>query len=280
MKTDQSCARLMHRVTFLSGFAILLFGLLLPARAAGQVGSVQVASSDAVLINRSTVAVPFTSAQAAGNLNVVVVAWNDTSSSIASVTDSNGNTYVLAATTGATAVPAPPGQQGVSQAIYYAAAINAGANTVTVTFNQTTAAQSIRMVEYAGLDTAHPLDTSVANNGSTVPADSGAVTTNSANDLLFGAGAITSGFTGSGTGFNTVLLNGFGDIVEDQVVTTAGSYNATATFGAGGWVMQLVAFRAALQTPPAFAAPTIGSLFCFLRSGSRRNSADPNRDQL
>ena len=191
---------------------------------------------------------------------MVVVAWNDTSSSIASVTDSNGNTYVLAATTGATAVPGAPGQQGVSQAIYYAAAINAGANTVTVTFNQTTAAQSIRMVEYAGLDTAHPLDTSVANNGSTVPADSGAVTTNSANDLLFGAGAITSGFTGSGTGFNTVLLNGFGDIVEDQVVTTAGSYNATATFGAGGWVMQLVAFRAALQTPPAFAAPTIGSL--------------------
>jgi IPT/TIG domain-containing protein len=261
VKSNPAYVRLLKRFKFVSGFAMLLPWLLLPALAAGQVSSVQVNSSDAVFINRSTVAVPFTAAQTAGNLNVVVVGWSDTSSTIASVTDSNGNSYVLAATTESTAVPASGSPQlGVSQAIYYAKNIVAGTNTVTATFNQNTAVQSVRIVEYTGLDSAHPLDTSVSNTGSVLTADSGAVTTNSANDLLFGAGTITTAFTGSGAGFTTVLINGLGDIVEHKVVSAVGSYNATATLGFGSWAMQMVAFRAAGQTPPTFAAPTITSL--------------------
>jgi hypothetical protein len=260
VKATSAYEKLLKRVNFLSGFAVLLSWLLLPALASGQVSFVQVNSSDTALINRSVVAVPFTTAQTAGNLNVVVVGWNDTSTTIASVTDSNANTYALAATTESTAVPAPGASQlGASQAIYYAKNIIAGANTVTVTFNQNTAVQSIRIVEYAGLDQSSPLDTSVGNTGSTLTADSTAVTTNSANDLLFGAGTITTTFTGSGAGFSTVLLNGLGDILEEQVVATAASYNATATLGAGGWVMQMVAFRAVGQTAPTLAAPTITS---------------------
>ena len=211
--------------------------------AAGQVSSVQVNSSDAVRVNRSVVSVPFTAVQAAHNLNVVAVGWNDTSTSVVSVTDSNGNTYALAATTESTPVPAPGGLQlGVSQAIYYAKDINAGINAVTVTFNQTTAVQSVRIVEYTASTRCSPLDTSV--KGMVLTADSGAVITNSANDLLFGAGTITTGFTAAGAGFNTVLINGLSDIVEDQVVATAASHNATAVLTSGAWVMQMVAFRA------------------------------------
>ena len=77
---------------------------------------------------------------------------------------------------------------------------------------------------------------------------------------MFGAGTITTGFIGDGAGFTAVLINGLSDIVEEQVVATAASYNATAALRTGGWVMQLVAFRAAGQTPPTFAAPTITSL--------------------
>jgi IPT/TIG domain-containing protein len=261
VKVSHAYEKLLKRFNFVSGFAMLLSWLLLPALAAGQVSFVQVNSSDPVSINRISVGVPFTSAQTAGNLNVVVVGWPDTSATIASVTDSNGNPYALAATTESTPVPAPGGSQlGVSQAIYYARNIIAGANTVTVTFNQNTAIQSIRIVEYTGLDKVSPLDTSVGNTGNALTADSTAVTTNSANDLLFGAGTITTGFTGPGTGFTQVLINGLGDIVEDQVVAAAASYNATATLGSGSWVMQMVAFRAAGQTPPTFAAPTISSL--------------------
>ena len=45
---------------------------------------------------QSTVSVTFTSAQTAGNLNVVVVGWNDTTAAVSSVTDSVGNVYTLA----------------------------------------------------------------------------------------------------------------------------------------------------------------------------------------
>ena len=107
MKTNSAYQKLLQPFNFLSGFAMLLSWLLLPAMAAGQVSSVQVNSSDTVFINRSVVAVPFTAAQTAGNLNVVVVGWSDTSATIASVKDSNGNTYALAATTEATAVARP-----------------------------------------------------------------------------------------------------------------------------------------------------------------------------
>src|ERR1700682_6375204 len=58
MKASSACEKLKH-FRFLSGFAMLLPWLLLPALAAGQVSSVQVNSSNAVFINRSTVAVPF-----------------------------------------------------------------------------------------------------------------------------------------------------------------------------------------------------------------------------
>ena len=42
---------------------------------------------------QTTVNVPFTAAQAAGDLNIVVVGWNDTTARVASVRDSKGNVY-------------------------------------------------------------------------------------------------------------------------------------------------------------------------------------------
>ena len=259
VKVNFAYEKLLKLFPSLSGFAVTFMSLLLPVLAAGQASFVQVNSNPNLFVYTNSVDVPFAAAQAAGNLNVVVVGWNDTSSTIATVADSNGNTYALAAGTVSTPLPSSF-QAGVSQAIYYAKNINAGANTVTVTFNQNTAVQSIRIAEYSGLDPANPLDTSVGSSGSSSPADSGAVTTNSANDLILGAGTITTAFMDSGPGFVKELLNGFGDIVEDQFVTATGSYNATATFTSGTWVMQMVAFRQAGQTAPTFSAPSITSL--------------------
>ena len=80
---------------------------------------------------QTSVAVKFTGAQTAGNLNVVVVGWSDSTSSVTSVTDSSHNTYTPAV--GPTVLP------GVfTQSIFYAnniAAAGAGANTVTVAFS-------------------------------------------------------------------------------------------------------------------------------------------------
>src|SRR5262245_2397637 len=45
---------------------------------------------------QTTVSVAFPNAQAAGNLNVVVVGWNDATATVSSVTDSAGNAYMVA----------------------------------------------------------------------------------------------------------------------------------------------------------------------------------------
>src|SRR6516164_8228705 len=77
----------------------------------------------------TSVAVAYAQAQAAGDFNVVVVGWNSATGQVQAVTDTNGNTYVLAV--GPTVSPG-----FATQSIYYAAniaAAAAGANTVTVT---------------------------------------------------------------------------------------------------------------------------------------------------
>ena len=45
----------------------------------------------------AAVVLPFTGAQTVGNLNVVVVGWNDSTAKVQSLVDSSGNAYVLAA---------------------------------------------------------------------------------------------------------------------------------------------------------------------------------------
>ena len=47
---------------------------------------------------QTSVSVPFTAAQTAGGLNVVAIGWFNTTATILSVTDTQNNSYVLAAT--------------------------------------------------------------------------------------------------------------------------------------------------------------------------------------
>jgi PKD repeat protein len=136
---------------------------------------------------QSTVATTFTQAQSAGNLNVVVVGWNESTGNITSVTDGAGNTYQVAAAT--------VRGTGLSQAIYYArniVAAGAGANTVTVRFDKSVAYADVRILEYSGLDQTNPFDVSRSAAGSTAQANSGAATTNFARELIVGGGT-TSG---------------------------------------------------------------------------------------
>ena len=84
---------------------------------------------------QTKVNVTFTAAQVAGDLNVVVVGWNDSTATVTAVTDKSGNTYMSAV--GPTIVT-----DALSQSIYYAkniVAAGAGANMVTVTFSRAAA---------------------------------------------------------------------------------------------------------------------------------------------
>ena len=174
--------------------------------------------------NQSSVAVTYTSAQIAGDTNILAIGWNNATSNITSVTDSAGNTYQLA-------VPTARGS-GVSQAIYYATNIKAaaaGTNTVTTTFNTATPYVDIRALEYSGLDPVNPFDVGTSASGTGTSANSGTVTTTAANALIFGAGITTGGFSAAGTNFTTRIITiPDGDIAEDRIVTTAGAYSATA----------------------------------------------------
>jgi hypothetical protein len=194
------------------------------------------------------VTLPYTSAQTAGNLNVAVVGWNDTTAKVSSVKDTKGNTYTLAV--------GPTLRSGaLSQSIYYAkniAAATAGANSVTVTFTTAAAYPDIRIVEYSGLDPTNPLDVAVGANGSSATSSTGALTITRTTDLLLGANIVGTSTIGPGANFNQRLLTyPDGDIVEDRLVTANGSYGTSAPLSSSGpWVMQLAAFAASSQAPP------------------------------
>jgi PKD repeat protein len=192
--------------------------------------------------NQTQVLVTYTSAQVAGDTNILAIGWNNTTSTITSVTDSAGNTYHLA-------VPTASGS-GVSQAIYYANNIKAavaGTNTVTVTFSASTPFVDIRALEYSGLDPVNPFDVGTSASGNGTSANSGTVTTTAAGELIFGAAMTQGVFSAAGTNFtNRIITAQDGDIAEDRFVTTTGTYSATASLsGSAAWVMQVATFKAA-----------------------------------
>jgi uncharacterized membrane protein len=190
---------------------------------------------------QTSVAVKFNSAQNAGDLNVVVVGWNDSTATVSRVADSKGNTYTRAV--------GPTVQTGyATQSIYYAkniAAAGAGANTVTVTFSTGAASPDIRILEYSGADPNNPVDVTAASSGTSTASNSGSATTTNATDLIFGANLVQTLTTGPGVNFTSRILTlPDGDIAEDRWVTATGSYSATAPDNPSGpWIMQMVAFR-------------------------------------
>jgi chitodextrinase len=191
---------------------------------------------------RTTLALVYTAAQVSGDLNVVVVGWNDDTAHVLSLTDTRGNNYRLAV--GPTLLPGL-GQQSIYYAINGAASA-ANANSVTVTFDAAIPYIDLRIAEYSGIDATTPVDVFKATTGLSATSDSTAVATTSANDLLVGAGFVTTRISGAGTGYTNRVISSDGNILEDRIVTAIGSYNATSALSpAGGWIMQLVAFRAA-----------------------------------
>ncbi len=192
---------------------------------------------------QSAVSATYAAAQNAGDLNVVVVGWNDSVAQVRSVTDTRGNTYQLA-------VGPTVSSGNLTQAIYYAAnvgASSAGANVVTVTFDRPAAYVDLRIAAYRGVATTNPLDVVSTGVGISANSATSSVSTANANDLIVAANTVATGTTGAGAGYvSRVVTSPDSDILEDRVVTASGSYAATAPLSSSGaWVMQLVAFRAA-----------------------------------
>jgi outer membrane biosynthesis protein TonB len=202
---------------------------------------------------QTKVTVTYTAAQNVGDLNVVIVAWDDATSQVSSVTDAKGNLYQLAV--GPTVLT---GSTSCSQAIYYAKDISAGANAVTVNFNAAASFPDIRILEYSGIDPLTPIDVSAASTGNSATSSSGTTITKNPMDLLVGANYVMSSTIGPASGLTQRLLTSpDGDIAEDRVVTAVGSYSASAPLSAASpWLMQMAAFRAAGSPPTSTPAPS------------------------
>src|SRR5579859_7179758 len=195
---------------------------------------------------QTTVTVTLANPEVADDLNVIAIGWNDTVATIASVTDSAGNTYAVAA-------PLTRGN-GISQAMYYAAHVRAGPDTVTVTFSTSAQYVDLRLAEYAGAAT---LDTSgsATGNGGTASAS---VATTGPNELVVGAATCGNSISGAGPGFTArIITQPDLDILQDRVTTTAGSYAASTTGSPGGWTAQAVAFAATTTGPPPTTTTTV-----------------------
>lgn len=148
---------------------------------------------------QTTVPVTYTAAQTAGNLNVVIVGWNDTANSVVSISDTRLNTYLLA-------VGPTKRTAALSQSIYYAKNIAGGTNTVTVKFSGSANYPDIRILEYSGLDAFNPFDVAIGASGSSTTSSAGTITTTSASEVLIAGNTVTSITTGAGTGFTKRLL--------------------------------------------------------------------------
>jgi Concanavalin A-like lectin/glucanases superfamily/Bacterial Ig domain len=207
------------------------------ANPGGKIGFVQVKATTPQSASAS-VAVSYPLVQTAGNLNIVAVGWNDTTSTVNSVKDSLGNSYALAI--------GPTTGTGLRQSIYYARNIAGGSNTVTVTFNRAAAFVDVRVLEYSGLDTSSPLDVTAEGTGRATSPSSKSATTTAANELIFGAGMTDARFTGSGGGFTSrIITTPDADIAEDKIVSSVGNYSAAAPAPSSKWVMQMATFRIA-----------------------------------
>ncbi len=184
----------------------------------------------------TNVSVGFNSATRAGNTLVVYLIWNNTGS--ATVTDSQGNTFTPVSA-------AVSWGSGYLAQVFYASNIVGGADSVTATFRTAVSSFGVLYVhEYSGISAVNPVDVSTSASGSSSTLNSGAILTTSANDLIFGAGVSDNFVTAAGSGFVARDL-AFGNITEDRVAGTVGSYSATATHSGSAWGMQLVAFRSA-----------------------------------
>ena len=229
------------------------FSLTNTASVAANIVLVQHIGKDAGTTTTSTLA--FTSPNTAGNFIAVAIRGGLSNAQVFSVSDSNANTYKQAALVGFSG-------SSVTQAIYYAENIKAGANTITVTMS-VSGPLRFAIMEYSGVATSNSLDaTATGTNTSTAPA-TGNMTTTANGDLLLATISTADSDTFTAAAGYTVR-----DVVpappnakmitEDQIQSAAGTSSASATLSvSSAWGAVLASFKPANGAGPT---PTITSL--------------------
>src|SRR5574337_80952 len=170
----------------------------------------------------------------AGNM-MAVLASNDGARTF-TVSDNNSNTW-------SQAVHSSTGNPSKEVAdIWYAANINGGSTTVTITASGTTVIVAV-VLEYSGMLTASPLDKTATHINTTITtshASGTTATTSQANELLLGlmsenTGSTSESITDPGSTTNRLLetngssFNGVAGV--ERIVAATGAYSFTWTTG-------------------------------------------------
>ncbi|PYU04201.1 MAG: hypothetical protein DMG33_14790 [Acidobacteria bacterium] len=201
----------------------------------------------------STYSVGFSSPVTTSDLVLVAIGTNVPTATITSVTDALGNTF-----TPATGLVADP-NRGLGEQIWMAFLKASGTDTVAVSVSQA-ANLHVIVAEYSGI--AAVVDAlAAAGPVSGTAADSGALTTLTPGDLLFGhvvTEHLNHTFT-AGTGSLRQTSPSGASAIEDQLVSATGGYHATFILDtADYWICALVALKPAATSTPSL--PTISGV--------------------
>jgi endoglucanase len=191
-----------------------------------------------------------TSNVAVGDVVLLAIRVNNTTTTISSVTDSLGNTWTVA-------IAQFNASTGFSLALYYSQITTGGACTITVNLSVSTGTR-FAVEEYSGMVASGTLieGTPSTGIGTGVTLDSGATTTSTASDTLIGIGG---GNTATGisqqtspAGWVTRQQSSGGLELGDNIGIGAGSYNHQPVIGnSQAWAAGIAGFLAAAATTPS-----------------------------
>ena len=195
----------------------------------------------------TSVSVKYSSAQTAGNLNVVVVGWNSASGHGPERHRHSGQ-YLREGRR-------PDRRSGfATQSIYYAsgiAAAAANANTVVVVFSAATPFPDIRIAEYSGIASANPVDVVAAAQGSGTSSNSGSVTDHECRRSDRRREYRVVDHDRSRRIVHQPRDHAHLTATSSRTVSlrAVGSYSAVAPLTSGSWIMQMVAFKGGASAP-------------------------------
>jgi hypothetical protein len=175
-----------------------------------------------------------------GSGNTIVIAldvFGPETAAVTAVTDTLGNHFT---------VLGPFDSSVERHYLAYAEDTVPGTDAITAAVD-TAASLELYIHEYSGLAPAASLDAVQWANGSSLAVDgmqSGFATTTAPVEVVFAFAECTSGTCASGTGF-TLRSHGHGNVTEDHIVTSIGSYQAVATsLDSATWTIVMATFRA------------------------------------
>ena len=173
----------------------------------------------------------YPSTQAAGDLDVIFIAWANSAADVVSVSDTSGNLYLRAGSVSNGGI--------ATQVTYYANNIAGAAprrNRVTVSFSSPVERATLGIAEYHGVDPQQPIGATVGGAGISTDAATGSLAISDPGDVLLSS-AFTAGHAlGPGPFYRQRLLPKDSSlVVADNAVTGPGTYSASARQSLDGW---------------------------------------------